>query len=313
MKRRPKLAMTWLSSCGGCEESILDLGMDRIGILDRVELIYWPIGMDGRVEDLRGLPDGGLDAAVVNGAVRTEEHVALAGLLRRKARTLVAQGSCAHLGGVYGLANLFETSELLERSYGRNVPGEDPERGGSLPRLLDRVSPLDRIVPVDFVIPGCPPVPDAVQEALERVIRGTSSAARPVLGDTRALCHTCPRVDTRKPDTQIRRLRRVHEVELDPSLCFLEQGVLCLGPATRGGCHARCIEANMPCRGCFGPLGPGEDAGAAVVAFLSGLLDAASPEVLERGMPGPVDPVGLCYRYSLPGSLLGGKGRESVS
>jgi F420-non-reducing hydrogenase small subunit len=41
--------------------------------------------------------------------------------------------------------------------------------------------------------------------------------------------------------------------------CLMEQGYLCLGPATRSGCGGsdgvpRCIRAYMPCEGCFGPV-----------------------------------------------------------
>ena len=47
---------------------------------------------------------------------------------------------------------------------------------------------------------------------------------------------------------------------LETVRCFMEQGFLCQGPATRAGCGGmdggtpRCIRAYMPCRGCFGPL-----------------------------------------------------------
>ena len=44
--------------------------------------------------------------------------------------------------------------------------------------------------------------------------------------------------------------------------CFMEQGFLCQGAATRAGCGGdegtpRCIRAYMPCRGCFGLLREG--------------------------------------------------------
>ena len=46
---------------------------------------------------------------------------------------------------------------------------------------------------------------------------------------------------------------------LDTVRCYMEQGFLCNGPATKSGCGGaegtpRCIKAYMPCRGCFGPL-----------------------------------------------------------
>ncbi len=42
--------------------------------------------------------------------------------------------------------------------------------------------------------------------------------------------------------------------------CLLEQGFMCMGPVTLAGCAKRgvpaCIEARVPCRGCFGSVRP---------------------------------------------------------
>ena len=49
-------------------------------------------------------------------------------LLRRKARTVVAFGACAHLGGVVGLGNLSEPGELLDTAYRHQPTVSNPEQ-----------------------------------------------------------------------------------------------------------------------------------------------------------------------------------------
>jgi len=307
---RPKAAVTWLSGCGGCDESILDMGTDLAAVLDAAEWVYWPLALDGRLEDLQTLADGELALSLVNGAVRTEENEDMARLLRRKSRNLVAFGSCAHLGGVYGLANLSPTDEVVERSYGKNEPLNAGKGEGDLPRLLERVLPLDRVVAVDAVIPGCPPVPERVREALPGLLKGNLPPGGRVLADERALCDTCPRRETRRTDTRLPRFERVHEAEWEGERCFLDQGIVCMGPATRGGCEARCIRANMPCRGCFGPVEGMTDQGGGAVGFLASLIEGASVKDVERAAASLIDPAGSVYRYSLAASLSGGAVRR---
>ena len=64
------------------------------------------LALDHKRHDVEALPDGAIDVAFLNGAVRLTEQDEWAQLLRRKARVVVAFGACAHLGGVVGLGNL---------------------------------------------------------------------------------------------------------------------------------------------------------------------------------------------------------------
>ena len=41
--------------------------------------------------------------------------------------------------------------------------------------------------------------------------------------------------------------------ELDPEICLINQGYLCVGSSTRGGCRALCTRPGHPCVGCRGP------------------------------------------------------------
>jgi F420-non-reducing hydrogenase small subunit len=121
--------------------------------------------------------------------------------------------------------------------------------------------------------------------------------------DDRTVCDQCPRV--RQGKIRVDRFYRPHEIIPDPTQCFLEQGLICAGPATHAGCGALCIGANMPCRGCYGPPNGVVDQGSAllsaVVAGFKGQSDAEIRKVLGT----IVDPVGTFYRFSLAASLLG--------
>ena len=130
-----------------------------------------------------------------------------------------------------------------------------------------------------------------------------------VLADTKALCHTCARRETRPENLKITSFKRLYEVQWDPSQCFLNQDIICLGPATRGGCMGRCIQANMPCRGCFGPTDNVRDQGAKVCSFLASLVDGTEEGLAALADSIP-DPAGLFYRYSLASSILKGNVRR---
>ena len=132
-----------------------------------------------------------------------------------------------------------------------------------------------------------------------------------MLAADQALCASCPRGPARVGG-RLAEIRRPHEVLADPDRCFLDQGLLCLGIATRGGCEATCIAANMPCRGCFGPtaaaLDPGAEAMSAIGSIAGGANENDVPaHQMKKAVLAIRDPAGTFYRFTLPSALLGGR------
>jgi len=114
---KPKVAFYWCASCGGCEETVVDLAEDILGVVEKVDIVLWPVAMDFKYKDVAALPDKSIVATLLNGAIRSSEQEEMALLLRQKSQYLIAYGSCAHLGGIPGLANQFEREDILRFNY----------------------------------------------------------------------------------------------------------------------------------------------------------------------------------------------------
>lgn len=114
---KPKIAFYWCSSCGGCEESVIDLSHRLLEIADLADIVFWPAVLDTKYHELRHMADGSLAVSFINGSIRMKEHEEMVRLLRRKSKLIMAHGACAHLGGIYGLGNLFSAEELIKGSY----------------------------------------------------------------------------------------------------------------------------------------------------------------------------------------------------
>jgi len=313
---KPKVAFYWCASCGGCEETVLDLDERVLDVVAAVDIVFWPVALDFKRRDVEALPDGSILAAFVNGAVRTSEQQEMACLLRKKAKVLVALGSCAQLGGIPGLANLSSRQGVLESIYCESPSAVNPEKifpqnlckengfSVSLPELFETVRSLDQVVDVDYYLPGCPPTPKILWEAVHVLLSGTLPPKGTVLAPDRALCHECPREGTRPEKLTLKEFKRPQDVVIDEQTCLLAQGVVCLGPATRSGCEALCPQGNMPCTGCFGPTSRVRDYGAKALSSIASIIDSNDEVEIEKIVQTVPDPVGTFYRYSLPTSLL---------
>lgn len=305
---RLKIAMYWLSSCGGCDESILDLGEYLLDLNEQVDIVFWPIAIDVKYHDLKKMPDNSIDFSFLNGAVRTEEHIDMARLFRLKSKMIIAHGSCAHMGGVLGLSGFYSRESLLNRAYPEapsNTYTEPIQNDFQAPaQLTDKLLSLSQIIDVDYYLPGCPTPPELFKNALLSFLSGEFPEKGTVFGERKTLCHSCPLIDSKPERIEIKKFQRIQHVCLEPGRCFLDQGLICLGPATRGGCKAQCILANIPCRGCFGPLDNVKDHGARILSMLSSLIDSSDPEEIESIAETIPDIAGLFYRYSLASSII---------
>lgn len=323
---KPKVAFYWCSSCGGCEEAIIDLNEDILKVVELVDIVFWPCAMDFKYKDVRKMKNNEITVAFINGAIRTEEQEEMVHLLRKKAQLIIAFGSCSHLGGIPGLANFWDRETIFESSYGKNCPSVDnpkrivpqikskvPEGELTLPAFHNTVRSLDQVIDVDYYIPGCAPPPYLTMKAIETILAGKLPEKGAILAPEKTLCDVCSRNDSKPEKISINEIKRISEVIIDPEKCFLAEGVICMGPVIRSGCteegDGKCISANMPCRGCFGPPPEVKDVGGKMISALASIVglegeENMSDEDVEKLVNQIVDPAGYFYRFSLPTSLL---------
>jgi F420-non-reducing hydrogenase small subunit len=314
MADKLKLALYWASSCGGCEIAQLQIGDKILKLAEVADIVFWPVAIDVKYKDVEAMPEKSIDVCLFNGAVRTSEQEHMAKMLREKSKVLIAYGACAYGGGIPGLGNMFNRQLIFERAY-LETPSTDnkdkilpqtkykvPEGEITLPEFYDTVKTLSQTVDVDYTIPGCPPEERTTWLALEALIEGKLPPKGTVIThNAKAVCDDCPR---KRDVKKVKKFYRTFQIIPEPEICLLEQGLLCAGIATRGGCEAPCPQANMPCTGCYGPVDGVIDQGAHFLSAVASVIDSNDPAEVQRIIDDIPDPVGTFYRYSLPDSLL---------
>ncbi len=288
-----RIALAQLSSCWGCDQSLVDLHLRLLDVLPELEIVYWPAVVDYKLADLEAMPKNSIHLGFVEGSCRTKEDVHLLKVMREKSKMLIAWGSCSAYGGVQGLGNQWELKELLERKFLKAetiTDGRIPEE--NLPGFTEHITPNPDIVQFEVLLPGCPPTSDNTAEALTALIKG-----QPYDLPNKTVCDQCPK---EREEKRITKFKRTHEGHIDPNKCLLDQGYLCLGFATIGLCGAQCPTVNTPCKGCFGPPPQISDHGAKIISALGAIADM-SPEELEKAFP---DPLGSFYFTDYAASYL---------
>lgn len=136
---KPKLAVFKLSSCDGCQLSILDAEDELLSVLGAVDIAYFPEASS------RMLP-GPYDIGLVEGSVTTPHDVELTRQIRKDCKVLITIGACATAGGIQALRNWKDVKEFTKIVYAQ------PQYIST----LDRSMPVASFVHVDFELRGCP-------------------------------------------------------------------------------------------------------------------------------------------------------------
>ena len=326
MPEKPKLSIYWAASCGGCEIAVVNLNEKIIDVDAAFDLIFCPCLVDTKKKDIEAMPDKSIAITLFNGAIRTAENEEMAHLLRKKSNVLIAFGSCAYEGCIPGLANLHTRDALMKTVYLDNPTIDNPtgiipqpetevmEGKLHIPAFYEKVKTLGQVTDVDFFIPGCPPEPHQIWNVVSAVVAGAELPPKgSVIGAGKsAVCDEC---EKKKSDKKISRFYRTYELVPEKEPCLLEQGIICMGIATRDGCGALCPKVNMPCTGCYGPPEGVLDQGAKMIAALGSIIDIGDTKGLsdeeiamraDKIFEAVPDYAGTFYKYSLPGSTLRG-------
>jgi len=292
-KEKAKIALLPLTGCFGCQMNLFDLNENFQRILNIADIQY------SYFMDVKEIPE--VDIGIVEGCVANSENEIRLRYMRERCRTLVAMGTCACFGGIPGLRNLHRVNDVLNRAY---IQTESTSRNGHItpnspviPSLQAHVRPISEVVKTDFFIPGCPPPHNLLLQAIEGIInRGKFEFS------SHTLCFECKRkrreILSSKREFIANDIMPLMEIEhIKPDVCFLEQGVLCMGLITRAGCDARCIRNNIPCHGCMGPVPQVRETGVNWINTLASLLPGGSMRFRH-------DLVGMGYCYTLPYSTI---------
>jgi len=218
----PQFAVLQLSGCAGCEVSLLNAAEWH----DKFRLAYMPLAVT-----THHVPDN-VEVLLISGGVRNDEDVYNLKRAVRSVGRVIAVGTCAISGGITNLGDRDDVRETFLSQSARHF----------LPQLLKKTHPVDAFVNVDLYLPGCPPTPELFMAAL--LDPEGYKASSTVCGE----CHRRKRTDMRP-----KHLTGFQHGEVLPDICLINQGYLCVGSSTRGGCRAICTRPGHPCVGCRGP------------------------------------------------------------
>ncbi len=159
------------------------------------------------------------DIAFIEGSITTSHDEERLEDIRENADIMVAIGSCATIGGINSIRNTQNFDKVQERVYGEDADLFD---------AWEDAKPAEAVVDVEYEVPGCPIDRDEFLHVVESLVRGK---------------------DPNIPDYPV-----CVECKLNENICAFERDEFCVGPVTKAGCDACCVNEGTKCWGCRGMI-----------------------------------------------------------
>ncbi len=208
MTNKPKIGIYGISGCAGCLLSFLFEDCFK-QLVELIDIKAFPLIKEDNYK-------GDFDYVFIEGTVCFDDDILMLNDLRKRAKYIVALGSCACSGGVPSMKNFLDNKKTIELIY----PKYDHLK--STPP-----TPINNHIKVDYCLPQCPPNKEEILEFIKCI-----STGREFKPYTEPVCFECRR---------------------NSISCLLDKGEICLGPLTNGGCGALCPKNKTICYGCRGP------------------------------------------------------------
>jgi sulfhydrogenase subunit delta len=207
---RPRVAIFDFACCEGCQLQIVNLEEEILDLIDVVQMVEWREAMSEQSWEYY--------IAIIEGSITRVEDEKRLEIIRTRAKTLIALGACATIGGINKLANHFTPADNKKYVYGKSA---------DMPHLdTATVKAVDEVVKVDYKVHGCP----IDNRELAYILRCLLMGKKPEIPDY-PVCVEC-------------------KAKGNP--CLWDYGQVCMGPVVRAGCGARCPSAGFRCFACRG-------------------------------------------------------------
>lgn len=207
---KPRIAIFDFACCEGCQLQIVDLEEELLDLIGAADVVEWREAMSEHSDEY--------DIAIIEGSITRPEDEKRLVKIRAKAKTLIALGACATIGGINKLKNNFEMQDIKQYVYGKSA--------NMLHLDTAPTKAADEVVKVDYYVHGCP----IDRKEFTYIMRCLLIGKKPEIPEW-PVCVEC-------------------KAKGNP--CLWDYGQVCLGPIIRAGCGARCPSSGFRCFGCRG-------------------------------------------------------------